>query len=159
LGDSIAAVRDNLGLALRGQGAYREAEPEHRAALTLRERLFGDDDPRVALTRNNLAHLLLLRGQLREARRLAERARQRCQHEDVSSDQRVNNAFVLARVLWRTGGRSQRVRALDLAKEALRGYQQLGNEREVEALEAWLESRRGHAGTAGGFGTDAPTPR
>jgi len=63
-----------LGLVLRFAQRYTEAEKELRRALALREKSLGPDNPRTAITLNNLARVLLELGRKAEAEKLAAHA-------------------------------------------------------------------------------------
>lgn len=58
----------NIGRVLRKMGEFKEAEPYLRRALAAQVRLFGDDDLRVASTKNNLGELLVKLGRYDEAK-------------------------------------------------------------------------------------------
>ena len=58
---------DNLSALLQRQGDLEEAENLCREALALELELLGPDHPDVAVTRRNLAQLLVARGELPEA--------------------------------------------------------------------------------------------
>jgi eukaryotic-like serine/threonine-protein kinase len=62
-----ARVHNVLGIVLKAQGKYAEAELEHRQALELRENELGPGHPDTASSRNNLANLLYLQGKYPEA--------------------------------------------------------------------------------------------
>eukprot|EP00750_Incisomonas_marina_P002810 INCI12697.2.p1 GENE.INCI12697.2~~INCI12697.2.p1 ORF type:complete len:681 (+),score=120.89 INCI12697.2:109-2151(+) len=61
------AALNNLGNALRSTGDLRAARPIYEESCALREELYGDKHPSVALARNNLANLLFLEGFFQEA--------------------------------------------------------------------------------------------
>lgn len=74
-----AHARNNLANVLYQRGRYAEAEAEHRAALALREQIFGPENPDVAISRTNLGVILWAQArheealeQLRTAHRLWE---------------------------------------------------------------------------------------
>ncbi|RYP03439.1 hypothetical protein DL765_010496 [Monosporascus sp. GIB2] len=55
---STLASMNNLGLVLRRQGKYEEAEQMHRQALQLQEKVLGREHPSTARNRKNLADCL-----------------------------------------------------------------------------------------------------
>lgn len=61
------AALNNLGNALRSTGDLGAARPIYEESCALREELYGDKHPSVALARNNLANLLFLEGFFQEA--------------------------------------------------------------------------------------------
>jgi tetratricopeptide (TPR) repeat protein len=56
------ASRNDLANALDQQGKHAEAEAEHRAVLTIRERVLGAEHPATLGSRNNLANALDAQG-------------------------------------------------------------------------------------------------
>jgi len=69
-----AYLMNQIGMLLLRKAVYTEAEPIFRRALTINEKHFGSDDPRVSAGLNNLASLLQELGQLAEAEPLTRRA-------------------------------------------------------------------------------------
>lgn len=69
-----AAVHDTIGKTYHSLGLYDRAEEEFRAALKQRRAIFDAEHPDVISSMNNLAMLLVDKGQFDEARRLCERA-------------------------------------------------------------------------------------
>jgi Flp pilus assembly protein TadD len=65
---------NNLGWLLLLQGKYDEAEPLHRRALAIREKVLGPEHPEVAASLNNVARDLSARGEYGEAEPLFLRA-------------------------------------------------------------------------------------
>ena len=63
-----------LGIALREEGRYAEAEPVLRQALAMHEQSLGQVHPNVAASLNNLATLLQITNRLAEAEILFRRA-------------------------------------------------------------------------------------
>ncbi len=53
----LAGTLSNLGGLYRAQGRYAEAEPLHKRALTIVEKVLGPEHPHVATGLNNLAGL------------------------------------------------------------------------------------------------------
>ncbi|NJL47433.1 MAG: tetratricopeptide repeat protein [Leptolyngbyaceae cyanobacterium SM2_5_2] len=64
---TLKTSRNNLAGLYWEQCRYGEAEPLYRDALTLRQRLLGDDHPAVATSMNNLAGLYRSQGRYGEA--------------------------------------------------------------------------------------------
>ena len=62
-----ATAQGILGGILHAQGRYEDAEAMHRRALAGRRRAYGADDPRVGISRTNIALALWSRGELQEA--------------------------------------------------------------------------------------------
>jgi tetratricopeptide (TPR) repeat protein len=58
---------DNLALLYHDVGRHSDAEPLFKRSLAIRERLFGLNDPDVALSMNNLAGLYKAQGRYSEA--------------------------------------------------------------------------------------------
>jgi tetratricopeptide (TPR) repeat protein len=69
-----AVLMNQLGGYWLARGAYREAEPLMRRALSIDEASYGPDHPRVATELNNLAQLLRATNRLFEAEPLMRRA-------------------------------------------------------------------------------------
>ena len=65
--------RNQLGIALRGQGKYPEAEQEFRAVLAIQERLHGPEDPQVLQDLFYLAQNFAVQKKFREALELVLR--------------------------------------------------------------------------------------
>ena len=59
--------QNNLGLALKDQGRFAEAEPLYRATLDAWRRTLGPEHPQTLTSQHNLANLLRARGSLAEA--------------------------------------------------------------------------------------------
>ena len=74
--DQLDRVRtlDRLSWRLRDQGRYLEAIEPSREALAILEKVFGPDDPQVAMGLNSLAGLYREIGEYSKAKRLYERA-------------------------------------------------------------------------------------
>jgi len=72
---SVRAHR-NLGMVLRSQGRYAEAEPLFRRSLALWEKSLGPNHPIDATGLENLAEIYIAHGKPNEAKRLLERAEQ-----------------------------------------------------------------------------------
>ena len=139
---SVAQSRHNLAFALESQRKYEEAEAEYRRALALLEQALGDDHPVVAQSRNNLAGALYEQGKYKEALPLAEQAWTRRRLDDVPAGDRAWSAFVLSRILWSVAGPSRdRVRADQLARDALVSYQKAGtgHRENLAKVQQWLE--------------------
>jgi tetratricopeptide (TPR) repeat protein len=138
----VAVSRNNLGNLLQRQGRYAEAESEFRSALGVREAVLGPEHPDVAQSAYNLATVVVQLERDIEALPLAEQAWTRRQRDDIPQRQRADSAFLLARLLWTIEGRARdRPRARQLAKDAVRWYEQ-GGERDRSKLadaEKWLE--------------------
>jgi tetratricopeptide (TPR) repeat protein len=58
-GIEVAAARNNLGLALYGQGRFDDAIDEYQAVVTLRTEVLGPLHPDTGVSHNNLANALL----------------------------------------------------------------------------------------------------
>jgi tetratricopeptide (TPR) repeat protein len=71
---SAAQLYAQLGLCLFYIGAYNEAQDYLERALSMRERILGEEHPDTVTSLNNLANLLVERGSYDEARPLFERA-------------------------------------------------------------------------------------
>jgi tetratricopeptide (TPR) repeat protein len=56
------------------RGRYAEAEPLHRRSLGIKERTVGRDDPPVATSLNNLAHLYMRQGRYADAEPVFKRS-------------------------------------------------------------------------------------
>ena len=65
---------NTLGILLRIQGKYEEAETLHRQLLEWDEKNLGDDHPKTLTSMNNLAQVLLAQGRYDEAETLLRRA-------------------------------------------------------------------------------------
>ncbi len=70
----IAATLNDLALTYFRLGRYGEAEPLHKRALDIRERVYGKEHPKVAATLNDLAFLYVAQGRTAEAGPLHTRA-------------------------------------------------------------------------------------
>jgi tetratricopeptide (TPR) repeat protein len=69
-----AVAWSNLGLAIYQQGRYPEAEQAFTRALSMQQQLFGESDPVLAKTLNNLALVQRSRGLTLHARGTLQRA-------------------------------------------------------------------------------------
>ncbi|MEX2015658.1 MAG: tetratricopeptide repeat protein, partial [Candidatus Hydrogenedentales bacterium] len=74
IAEPTATLMNQLGLFLRAQARYAEAEPLYRRALAIGEASYGPDHPTVATDCNNLAGLLRATNRLAEAEPLYRRA-------------------------------------------------------------------------------------
>ena len=63
-----------MALLYREQGRYAEAEPLHKRALAIREKVFGGEHRNVATSLNNLALLYWDQSRYAEAEPLYKRA-------------------------------------------------------------------------------------
>jgi tetratricopeptide (TPR) repeat protein len=63
----LARYLNNLGVALKQQGAYAEAARVHQQALSMRRAVFGDNHPAVIESLNNLATLRYTQGRVDQA--------------------------------------------------------------------------------------------
>jgi tetratricopeptide (TPR) repeat protein/predicted Ser/Thr protein kinase len=138
---SVAFVRDNLGSALSALGRREESEAEYREALRVREKTLAPEHPQLAVSRHNLAALLRERGRAGDALALAEGAWAVRQRDGTAPQARAETAFLLARLLWHTGG--DRARARALAERAAQAYGEAGEAHAAErdAATSWLRGR------------------
>jgi tetratricopeptide (TPR) repeat protein len=86
--ETAALLLARTGYYLIERGQYAEAEPLLKTALSLRQRLLGEDHPSVATSYNNLAELYYYQGRYAEAEPLYQTAlslRQRLLGEDHPS--------------------------------------------------------------------------
>lgn len=157
LGDdhvSIANTLYNLALGLDRQGRSAEAMTYFRQALARQEKALGPDHPEVAGTLTAAAQAEMLQKNLGEARRMLERALAiQVRGESAPFDLALTR-LRLAQTLWDdpgapgspggAGDGGNRQRAVALARQALDGFQSLGEEGEDLAAEAqgWLAERR-----------------
>ena len=74
IGDPTTRLMNQLGLLLKTQVRFAEAEPLYRRALAIDENSYGLDHPNVARDLNNLAGLLQATNRLVEAEPLMRRA-------------------------------------------------------------------------------------
>ena len=58
----LAKNLNNLAELSRAQGKYTDAEPLHKRALAINEKVLGPEHPRVATSLNNLAELYQAQG-------------------------------------------------------------------------------------------------
>ena len=71
---NLSVLANNLGVYLKTNALYDEAEPLYRGALEINEASLGKDHPEVAIRLNNLASLLQATNRLEEAEPLMRRA-------------------------------------------------------------------------------------
>ena len=69
-----ARLLNRAGFYLAQRARYAEAEPLHRRALDIYEKVLGPEHPDTAMSLNNLADLLLLKGEYAQAEPLFRRA-------------------------------------------------------------------------------------
>jgi tetratricopeptide (TPR) repeat protein len=74
LEEDVATSYNNLAMLYYSQGRYGEAEPLYKTALSLRQRLLGEEHPSVATSYNNLALLYSSQGRYAEAEPLYKTA-------------------------------------------------------------------------------------
>ncbi|MDZ7962310.1 MAG: tetratricopeptide repeat protein [Aulosira sp. DedQUE10] len=97
--ETAALLLNRTGYYLKERGQYSEAEPLYQTALSLRQRLLGQEHPDVATSYNNLAALYRSQGRYSEAEPLYQTAlslRQRLlgqEHPDVATS--YNNLALL----------------------------------------------------------------
>jgi tetratricopeptide (TPR) repeat protein len=92
----VATSTNNLAAVLTDLGRPVEAEPLHRRALALRERVLGPDHPAVATATNNLALVLRDLGRPAEAEPMLARAlaiRERTLDPDYSLNRSVHDGL------------------------------------------------------------------
>ncbi len=70
----LARSLNNLALLYQAQGRHAEAEPLHKRALAIREKVLGSEHPDVAESYNNLAQLYQAQGRFAEAEPFHRRA-------------------------------------------------------------------------------------
>ena len=95
-----APLRDALSAVLAARGQYSEAEAELRAALPIKEEIFGPDHHEVASLRSNLGGILLYGGKPAEAvtelqAALEVRQREFGDHHPIVAESRGNLANAL----------------------------------------------------------------
>jgi len=140
----VAATLNSLGMVLEAQDRHDEAEVEYRRSMVLFEKLLKPGHPLLAVARSDLASVLIRRGEIPEALRLAELAWPARQRHDLPSEQEAKAAFVLAQALWESSAEaSARTRAQRLAEHALVRYQHAGaaHADQAERVRAWLADR------------------
>lgn len=139
---SIASTLYNLALGLDRQGRSAEAMPYFRQSLALQEKALGPDHPDVAATLTAAAQAAMLQKDLGEARRMLERALAIQVRGESSPFDLALTRLRLAQTLWEDPGDHQR--AVALARQALGGFQSLGEEGADLAAETrgWLAERR-----------------
>ncbi|MFN6496864.1 MAG: tetratricopeptide repeat protein [Nostoc sp. DedQUE01] len=72
--ETAALLLNETGYYLQERSQYSEAEPLYKKALSLRQRLLGEEHPSVATSYNNLAALYYSQGRYSEAEPLYEKA-------------------------------------------------------------------------------------
>ncbi|HEX5752978.1 MAG TPA: serine/threonine-protein kinase [Archangium sp.] len=120
-----------LGDALRELGRHDEARAHYQRALDVYEKQLGPQHSQLALPLLGLGELARSSGRLAQALPLLERALALGQDDD-----KAEASQALARALWAVG--RERARAVELATQALRYYQQVQQTHEVAELSRWL---------------------
>jgi hypothetical protein len=134
----VTRLEKNLGMVLRAQHKYAEAESLYRTLVARVERL-TPDDPQVVALRHSLALTLVARDRPAEAVLALEPALARLGRVDDAPAKRAEIEFLLARALWQSDS-DRRARARELAQGALENYTAAPDDhaRELQSVEAWL---------------------
>ncbi len=133
----LADVLYNLGTAYQSRGDFEKAIKPYREALERIEALIGPDDPEVAYPLSGLGGVLVALDRRREAKPLLERSLRLLTRDGVNPDQDDIGEirFALARAVVV----DDRARALILATEARRDYEDVGDEVAVSAIDTWIK--------------------
>ena len=120
--DLEAAVRAVLGKYYLAMGLLEKSEPQVRAALELRRRLFGPDDPQTLRSGASLGLLLLEQGRLEDAEKeLLNSLERRTRVLGEHALETIDSTFLLARVRMARGRLESALglfrRTLELAHE------------------------------------------
>jgi LuxR family transcriptional regulator, maltose regulon positive regulatory protein len=128
----LVPVIHNLAMAYVGQGRYREASVELRAALA---EVRGTSSPRAPLYLSNLAFLQAELGDLAEARRVAE--------EGLAAAQRFSNRPHEATCRWALAQIAAQSGDFDGALAGLKQVEEMNAELRMELVAADLLALRG----------------
>jgi tetratricopeptide (TPR) repeat protein len=138
-------VLDGRGEALALLGRNEEAERDLRVAVERAEGLYGAGHAWTAIPLNALGAVLADRGNLREAIPILERTLAVRERREPGEETVAETRFALGRALWQAD--KDRPRALALVRASRDDYRRLaGHERQLAAIDAWLQQHQGTAG-------------
>ena len=138
----VALSLENLALVHRKTGAYGEAKALLERALVIQEKAVGKDHPKMAYALIAQAEIALAENRAELALTLAERATALRDPSATSPAELAEVRFLLARSLWSAA--RERPRALELARQALATYREIGTLRANKAaaeITTWLAAR------------------
>ena len=153
LGDQpevAAAIHNTIGETYRSLGLYDQAEPHLRAALALRQQVWGNEHEKVAESLNNLAILLKVKGDLDTAEPLYRQAL--AINRRVLGDEHPHTAIAVNNLAALLKGKGDYHEAETMYREALVMTRRLhGNEhknvaRALHNLAGVLKAKRDYAG-------------
>jgi|GEM_PF-2462237 len=142
----VASALMNIGVVAQERGELGEAYEAYQRSLELKEKAVGPKDPLVATSLVNLGHVLTAMERYDEAVAALERAVAITEHHKIEPAWLAEAQFALAQALWRVDDRraAKRRRAMELARDAQRRYEAMGDPAAAELREVkeWLESPR-----------------
>jgi serine/threonine protein kinase/tetratricopeptide (TPR) repeat protein len=157
----VGAALNSQGHTLLQKGEHEQARVVFERALAVREAAQGRNHPALADSLIGLGEVYLAQANPEAALRWFERAL--VIGENAGKRTLARARFGRAQALWSTG--RERDLALDLAGQALTGYQALGLARAAERVRAWLDGHApGHSSepasaAAPGAAPATPAPR
>lgn len=118
----LAQSLNSLGIVLRQQQAYAEAEQALRESLAIYRRVMKYDEENVAMVLTTLSTLLVETGRATEALPLGERAVAaiRAFHRDRTHADVAHTEFSLASARWHSGDRDVGLAGMHAARDACR---------------------------------------
>jgi tetratricopeptide (TPR) repeat protein len=145
---NLVGPLDNLGIVLREQGRFAEAEPLHRRALAIAERGFGEDSKPAAAARFGLGTALFGLGRIEDAIALLERALPVLCGPETSASRCGEVRLALARARFEHG--ESRDDALALARAAITDFERAGPSasRGLGQAKAWVAAHERPRGQA-----------
>jgi tetratricopeptide (TPR) repeat protein len=136
----VAMCLNNIGATSRLQGRPADALASHQRALAIQEKALGANDPELVESLVGVARTLPELGRATEAVAAAERALALLRGRPVNRTEIDKASFALAAALWESGG--DRVRAAELARQALQSLAAAHHADEAGEIEAWLARHR-----------------
>jgi tetratricopeptide (TPR) repeat protein len=123
----------------------REALPYLRMALSRKTRTLGAEHPDTISVRTSIGMTLLALGKSQQALEEMEKAAKLMEPLGWSDKQSAAIRMALAKALWSARKQQEQPRALELARKAAVGFEQLGiyGKRELADAKRWLASRDG----------------
>ncbi|HZI11632.1 MAG TPA: serine/threonine-protein kinase [Myxococcus sp.] len=123
---------------------HREAIPYLRMALSRKARALGAEHPNTITARTTLGAALLDMGKAPQALEELEKAAKLMEPLGWGDAEAAGTRMALAEALW-TVKRQEQPRALELARKAISGFEQLGvyAKRELADAKKWVASREG----------------
>ena len=134
----VARSLNGLGYALKELERYDEAMARYQRSLEIREQEFGVEHPEVFVPLTNIGVMLTITERPQEALPYLERGLALLEaHENLTDPYRAgDHRYHTGRALYDSG--VDRARGISLIREALRRFEEAGEDRPADVARRWL---------------------